>query len=273
MNSSGVRKPVVSGQFYPGSAQRLKENIERLIDKDVTPLSAIGCMLPHAGYMYSGKVAGKTISRAEVKDNIILIGPNHTGYGALFSIMTEGLWQTPLGNTEINSSLARSILNESKLLSEDNLAHIGEHSLEVELPFLQYFNHKVKIVPIVVSEDDIATYREIGKSLAQAVRKCKLEGDTLIVASSDMTHYEDQKQVERKDKEAIEAILQLDEGGLVNKIKNLKISMCGYIPTAIMLVAAKQLGAKNAELIIYQTSGDVTGDYSAVVGYAGIILN
>ena len=273
MDSTEIRKPAVSGQFYPGSAQRLKENIERLIDKDVKAAQAIGCMLPHAGYMYSGGVAGKTVSSVVVKDNVILIGPNHTGYGALFSIMTEGVWQTPLDNSEINSDLAKAILSESKFLSEDNLAHIGEHSLEVELPFLQYFNPKVKIVPIVASEDEISTYREIGSSLAQAIKRCKLERNTLIVASSDMTHYEDQKQAEKKDKVAIEAILQLDEGSLVNKIKGLHISMCGYIPTAIMLVAAKQLGAKEARLIAYQTSADVTGDYGAVVGYAGIIVS
>lgn len=272
MPESPIRKPAVSGQFYSGSSERLQEDIEKLIDTKSHPVEAIGCILPHAGYIYSGKVAGKTVSSIKLKDNAVLLGPNHTGYGAVFSIMTEGYWQTPLGKVEINSVLARAILNKSKYLSEDAIAHTYEHSIEVELPFLQYFKPDTKIVPIVVTEDEISVYKEIGKSIALAIRELNQEKNTLIIASSDMTHYEPQRTAEKKDKEAIEAILDLDEDRLVEKVREFNISMCGYVPATIMLAAAKFLGAKTAELVSYQTSGDVTGDYGAVVGYAGIVV-
>ncbi len=267
-----IRKPAVSGQFYSGSAQKLREDIEQLIDKRVAPTEAIGCILPHAGYIYSGKVAGKTVSRLSIGDNAVLLGPNHSGYGEPFSIVTSGRWQTPLGETDINSGLAESILNKSRFLTDDTDAHTYEHSLEVELPFLQYYNPGVKIVPIVVTGAQISIYKEIGKGIALALRECKLENSTLIIASSDMTHYEPQKHAEEKDKEAIEAILELNEDKLIERVKRSNITMCGYAPVAIMLVAAKLLGAESAELISYQTSGDVTGDYGAVVGYSGIII-
>lgn len=268
-----IRKPAVSGQFYPAQATRLKGDIEKLIDKEAHPTEAMGCILPHAGYIYSGRVAARTVSCLRVKDNVVLIGPNHTGFGAAFSIVTSGLWQTPLGETDINSDLAKSILGKSKYLTDDASAHIHEHSLEVELPFLQYYNPTVKIVPIIVSEGEIQTYKELGKSIALAVKESKLENSTLIAASSDMTHYEPQKHAEKKDKEAISAILELNEDKLIDKVKRFNISMCGYAPVAIMLAAVKLLGAKSAKLINYQTSGDVTGDYSAVVGYAGFIIS
>lgn len=267
-----TRKPAVSGQFYSGSKKRLKADIEKLVDKEAHPTEAIGCMLPHAGYIYSGRTAGRTISCLDIKDNAVLLGPNHTRLGAPFSIMTEGNWQTPLGETAINSDLAKSILNKSEYLTDDALAHTHEHSLEVELPFLQYYKPGIRIVPIIVTEDRISVYKEIGNSIASALKESKLGNSTLIIASSDMTHYEPQEKAKEKDKEAIEAILELNEDKLIDKIKRVNISMCGYVATAIMLVAAKLLGAKKAELINYQTSGEVTGDYSSVVGYAGIII-
>ncbi|MFC1658342.1 AmmeMemoRadiSam system protein B [Candidatus Omnitrophota bacterium] len=267
-----IRKPAVSGQFYPGSAESLKEEIEKFIDKKATASDAIACVLPHAGYVYSGSVAGKTVSRLRVKDNVILLGPNHTGYGAPFSIMTEGYWQTPLGKVEINSGLAKAILNNSSYLTDEMKAHVYEHSLEVELPFLQYYNPSLRIVPIVAAEDSPEVYRAIGKAIAEQLKEARLEDASLIIASSDMTHYEPRAKAEKKDKEAIGAILELNEDKLIEKIKGLGISMCGYVPVAIMLAAAKLLGAKTASLIGYQTSGDVTGDQSSVVGYAGIIV-
>jgi hypothetical protein len=272
MSEPEIRKAVVSGQFYPQSAQRLRQDIEKLIDKAAHPKEAIGCILPHAGYVYSGRVAAKTVSRLRPKDNIVLLGPNHSGLGPPFSIMACGQWQTPLGEVQINSDLAKSILNRSKNLTQDSEAHIYEHSLEVELPFLQYYKPDIEIVPIIVTEGQISIYKEIGKSIALALRESKLENSTLIIASSDMTHYEPQERVKEKDRQAIEAILELNEDKLIDKIKGLNISMCGYVAATIMLAAAKLLGAKSAELISYQTSGDVTGDYDAVVGYAGIIV-
>jgi hypothetical protein len=272
MPQTKIRKPAVSGQFYAGSAERLKDDVKMLTDRSARPEDVIGCILPHAGYIYSGQVAGKTVSRIIIKDNVVLLGPNHTGLGAPFSIMIEGAFKTPLGEVQINTALAKAILDKSKYLTEDTNAHIYEHSLEVELPFLQYYNSAIKIVPMVLTQGEISIYEEIGKSIALAVKESGLQNSTLIIASSDMTHYEPQKSAEKKDKQAIEAILGLDEGKLIDKINKFNISMCGYVPSAIMLVAVKCLGAKAAELVSYQTSGDVTGDYGSVVGYAGIIV-
>jgi len=272
MEKSKVRKPAAAGQFYPSSPQGLKNQIETLIDKNADKLNVIACMLPHAGYAYSGAVAGQTASRIDIKDKIVLLGPNHTGYGVPFSIMTEGTWQTPLGEIKIDSHLAGQILKNSRYLEDDFMAHIYEHSLEVELPILQYFKTIFEIVPISVLSDDIAVLKEIGQDIASTIKEANLKDSTLIVASSDMTHYEPQAQAQKKDQEAIKAILELNEDKLMEKIRSLGISMCGYAPVIVMLSAAKLLGAKNAQLIKYQTSGDVTGDTSKVVGYAGIVV-
>lgn len=268
-----IRGPVYAGKFYPGSEASLRKQIEAFLDKDAKKINAKAVVLPHAGYIYSGAVAGKTISQVEIKDTCIILGPNHTGNGAPFSIMTEGFWKTPLGQVEIDKELAREILSESHFLEEDELAHRFEHSLEVEIPFLQYFRKSCKIVPIVASTADLKTYREIGEKIASAIKKLGKENDVLIVASSDMTHYEPHEQAKAKDKEAIEAILKLDEEALLKKIQALDISMCGFAPVIIMLCCIKELGARQGRLVEYKTSGDVTKDFSAVVGYAGIILN
>ncbi|MCM8781400.1 MAG: AmmeMemoRadiSam system protein B [Candidatus Omnitrophica bacterium] len=268
-----IRKPAVAGQFYPSSASALKREIEDLVDINTQKIDAIACMLPHAGYMYSGSVAAQTVSRIKVKDKIILLGPNHTGYGLPFSIMTEGLWQTPLGRISIDSSLAGCILSKSRYLKEDNLAHIYEHSLEVELPFLQYFKNDFEIVPIVLLSDEIDILKEIGRDIAEGLKGgCLDTVSFVIVASSDMTHYEPHTQAQMKDKQAIEAILELNEDKLMDRIRRLDISMCGYSAVVAMLSAAKSLGACSAQLVKYQTSGDITGDVDSVVGYAGIIV-
>lgn len=272
MSESNVRKPAVAGQFYSSASERLRNDIAQLIDRHADPKEVIACIMPHAGYMYSGSVAAVTISNVKIKNKIIILGPNHTGYGKPFGIMTEGIWEEPLGDVEIDANLAQEILRHSKYLEEDAISHIYEHSLEVQLPFFQYFSTDFKIVPITVSIDDLEVYKKIGKGIAQAIKKLKLEGSLLIVASTDMTHYEPQDSAEKKDKQAIQSILQLDEEQLVKNVYKSRISMCGYGPTAIALVAAKELGAKNAQLIKYQTSGDTSGDYSSVVGYAGIII-
>ena len=272
MEGSRVRKPAVAGQFYPGTPPALKKEIESLIDKKALKQDVIACMLPHAGYIYSGKVAAETVSHINIRDKVILLGPNHTGYGGAFSIMAEGVWQTPLGDVKIDSVLAKKILSGSKHLADDAMAHAYEHSLEVELPFLQYFKSDFEIVPIAFLSDDLPALKEVGNEIARAVAASKLESSTLIVASSDMTHYESQEEAGRKDNEAIKAILELNEDKLMERVRNLGISMCGYAPAIVMISAAKALGAKNAKLIKYQTSGDVTGDTDSVVGYAGIIV-
>ena len=265
-----IRNPVVAGQFYPASASELKAMIKGMVDEKVEKEEVIGLISPHAGYIYSGPVAGAAISRIKFKDTFIIIGPNHTGSGKPFSIMTDGTWQTPLGKVEIDSELGKKLLANSRYLQEDKAAHFYEHSIEVQLPFLQYFKPDFKLVPIVLAYAGGAIYKEIGKELAKSVKE--LNKKVVIIASSDMTHYEPQTSAQRKDSQAIEAILDLDEDELLKRVDKFNISMCGFAPAVSLIVAAKELGAKKAELVKYQTSGDTTGDYSSVVGYAGIII-
>ena len=265
-----IRQPVVAGQFYPDSPSQLKEMIRGMVDDKAEKEEVIGLISPHAGYIYSGPVAGATISRIKFKDTFIIIGPNHTGMGRPLSIMTEGVWKTPLGEVEIDSELAKQILATSSYLEEDSGAHQYEHSIEVQIPFLQYFKKDFRLVPIMLAYSTTATYKEIGKELAKAIKD--LNRQVVIIASSDMTHYEPQESAQWKDTQAIEAILDLDEDELLKRVDKLRISMCGYAPAVSLISAAKELGAKRAELVRYQTSGDITGDYISVVGYAGVIL-
>jgi hypothetical protein len=265
-----IRNPVVAGHFYPGSPSALEAQIEGFIDEQAPKEEVMGLVSPHAGYMYSGPVAGAVISRIKFKDTFVIMGPNHTGLGQPFSIMTEGTWRTPLGEVEIDSELGKRILAASPHLKEDHVAHLEEHSIEVQIPFLQYFKPDVKIVPIVFAHSTGTTYKEIGKGIAKAVRD--LNREVVIIASSDMTHYEPQEYANMKDNQAIEAILELNEDELLKRVEEFRITMCGYAPTVSLLSACKELGASKAELVRYQTSGDITGNYSSVVGYAGIII-
>ncbi|MDD4953621.1 MAG: AmmeMemoRadiSam system protein B [Candidatus Omnitrophica bacterium] len=273
MTSSNIRRPQVAGQFYPSGSQELKEQIAGLVDKKTLRKNAIACILPHAGYMYSGRVAVQTISQVALKDKIVLLGPNHTGYGEEFSLMPSGTWQTPLGEARIDANLAKQILSGSKYLKPDNLAHMHEHSLEVELPILQFFKPGFTFVPISFLSGDIKKLKEIGREIALVLSQAEKKGSYLLIASSDMTHYERQEEAERKDKLAIQAILELDADKLAANIHKFQISMCGYAPVVVMIEAAKSLGAKKGRLVRYETSGDVTGDKTSVVGYAGIIIS
>lgn len=272
MNESTIRLAAVAGQFYPASKNTLKKQIEGFIKKTTALQDVIACLLPHAGYTYSGRVAVETVSSINIKDRIVLLGPNHTGYGANFSIMSRGSWQTPLGVIAIDTELAKHILKASEYLEEDALAHLHEHSIEVELPILQYFKEDFKIVPIAILCDEISKLKELGLAIACAIQKANLQDAVMLVASSDMTHYESEKAAGEKDKAAIEAILELNEDKLMEKIRELNITMCGYAPAITMIAAAKALGAKSAKLIKYQNSSAVTGDTSSVVGYAGIVI-
>ncbi len=265
-----IRRPAVSGQFYPDSPDQLRAMIKGLVDEKAVKAEVIGLVSPHAGYIFSGPVAGAVMSRVKFKDTFIIIGPNHTGMGKPLSIMTQGTWKTPLGEVEIDSELGKQILATSSHLQEDYVAHQNEHSIEVQIPFLQYFKKDIKLVPIMLAYASLATYKEIGKELAKAIKDSNRE--VVIIASSDMTHYESQASAQRKDTQAIEAILNLNEDELFRRVDELNISMCGYAPTVSLISAARELGATQAELVRYQTSGDVTGDYSSVVGYAGIII-
>lgn len=265
------RNPVVAGQFYPESASKLRAMIEMLVDEKAEKQEVIGLLSPHAGYIYSGPVAGAVLSRIKFKDTFVILGPNHTGRGRPLSIMTQGKWKTPLGEAEIDSELGRQIIKTSGHLREDEVAHQYEHSIEVQIPFLQYFKPDVRIVPIVLAHASAAVYKEIGREIARAVKA--LNREVVLMASSDMTHYELQESARQKDAQAIDAILNLDEDELLRRVEELDISMCGYAPAVSLISAAKELGAKTAELVRYQTSGEATGDYSSVVGYAGIIIS
>jgi AmmeMemoRadiSam system protein B len=265
-----IRSPVVAGQFYPASASELKAMIKKMVDEKAKKEEVIGLISPHAGYIYSGPVAGAAISRIKLPETFIIMGPNHTGSGKPFSIMTEGKWKTPLGEIEIDSELGKKLLANSRYLQEDKAAHLYEHSIEVQLPFLQYFKPDFKLVPIILAYAGGAIYKEIGREIAKSVKESGKK--VVIIASSDMTHYESQASAQKKDTQAIEAILDLNEDELLKRVDEFNISMCGFAPAVSLIVAAKELGATGAELVKYQTSGDTTGDYSAVVGYAGIII-
>ena len=266
-----IREPAVAGQFYPERPYELNSMIKKMVDEHVAKEDVIGLIAPHAGYIYSGAVTGAVISRVKFKETFIIIGPNHTGAGKLLSIMTEGVWRTPLGDIEIDSALAKKILESSKYLQEDSLAHEAEHSIEVQLPFLQYFKSNIKIVPIILSYAGGDVYKEIGKEIAAAIKESGK--GVVIIASSDMTRYEPQEYAREQDTQAIDAILALDEDLLLKRVKGLDISMCGYAPAVCLISAAKELGTQGAKLVKYQTSGDTTGDYSSVVGYAGILIS
>lgn len=265
-----IRNPVVAGLFYPDSAPLLRQRIGEFIDEGAAKEDVLGLVSPHAGYMYSGHVAGAVISRVLFKDTFVIMGPNHTGMGQPFSIMAEGIWKTPLGDVEIDAELASAILEATPSLREDYIAHLEEHSIEVQLPFLQYFKPDVKLVPIILAKGTGDIYKEIGHGIAASCKR--LGKEAIIMASSDMNHYEPHHIANDKDNKAIEAILALDEDELLSRVAESRISMCGHGPTAAMLSACKEMGATTAELVIHQTSGDVTGDHHSVVGYAGILI-
>ncbi|MCX5697657.1 MAG: AmmeMemoRadiSam system protein B [Candidatus Omnitrophica bacterium] len=267
-----TREATVAGQFYPSSESQLKRQIASFLSEEKQKLEVLGCMLPHAGYVYSGRVACQTLNAVKIRQKIVLLGPNHTGLGKAFSIMTEGVWQTPLGGVKIDAGLARLILGHSKLLQEDSLAHIQEHSLEVELPILQYFNSGIEIVPIAFLSDDIGKLKQAGGDLAAAIKESGKRDAIMLVASSDMTHYEPQAVAEKKDAVAIAAILELNEDKLMQEIARFNITMCGYAPVVVMLAASKILGATSARLIKYETSAVASGDATSVVGYAGVVI-
>ncbi|MBU4311029.1 AmmeMemoRadiSam system protein B [bacterium] len=265
-----IRKAVVAGQFYDGTKESLKEQVKKYIGEKAKKEKVIGALAPHAGFMFSGEVAGAVYSRIILPETFVILGPNHTGAGDPCAIMTKGSWQTPLGEVEIDSDLACKILANSKSLKEDERAHSYEHSIEVQLPFLQYLGKDFKFVPICLSHLDLETCRDIGKAIAKPIKEGKKK--VVIVASSDLTHYEPQEEANKKDKIALDAIVKLDPEELFNKIEELRISMCGVIPTSIMLMASKELGATKGELVKYMTSGDVIGDYRQVVGYGGALI-
>lgn len=274
-----VRHPAVAGYFYKSSTDGLKKQVAEFINPSAVRRKAIGIVAPHAGLIYSGPVAGAVYSSIELPETIVLIGPNHTGLGAPVSLMAKGSWETPLGVVAIDERLSSTILSKSTRIEEDTLAHLHEHSLEVQLPFIQYFTSNFKIVPIQMLDTRYKTCLEVGQAVAGGIkdRRQAAEGgegtkSVLIVASSDMTHYETATAAKEKDLKAIDLILDLDTEGLYRTVKDMGITMCGYGPATAMLTAAKLLGATKAEMIKYSNSGETSGDYERVVGYAGIIV-
>jgi MEMO1 family protein len=267
---SPVRKPTVAGTFYPADAGVLLRDIQKYIQPESPKTSCIACVVPHAGYMYSGHVAGAVYSRIQLPSRLLLLGPNHTGVGQPLAIFSSGKWLTPLGEAHVDEQLARELMLRFPLLQEDTDAHRKEHCLEVQIPFLQALLSQLSFVPIVIGTARIDLLMRLGESLAE-VLQAENTG-VLILSSSDMNHYEPDSITRVKDAKAIEKILALDAPGLHEVVERENISMCGFAPTVAMISAARRLGATRAELLKYATSADVSGDREYCVGYAGIVV-
>ena len=265
------RQPAVAGQFYPGSEGKLRVALSQLIPEHASPKVVKGIISPHAGYVYSGAIAGQLFSQVRIPDTVLIIGPNHHGTGAAAALYPDGEWLTPLGTVAINSRLNALLLQHGPYLRSDSIAHQHEHSLEVQLPFIQYLPPDVTISAICIGHGDYLPLLDIGQGIAAAISEYGEE--VLIVASSDMTHYESADSARRKDHHALERVLALDGKGLLEICHSRGITMCGVVPATVMIEAALKLGATQAELVAYGTSGDVTGDSDQVVGYAAVMVS
>jgi len=278
---AGIRRPRVAGTFYEGNAESLKVQIENCFLQELGPKKRpkvnengpreiLGLVCPHAGYMFSGPVAANAyyeLASDGKPDTVVILGPNHTGYGSALALMNEGFWRTPLGDVEIDAETASEIVRETRLVDVDELAHRFEHSIEVQLPFLQYlYGSDFKFVPICFQMQDLSSAVEVGKALVEVLAS----KNAVVIASSDMTHYEPQGNAAAKDMAALKAVEAMDEKRFYLIIKTRNVTACGYGPIAAVITAAKGLGAKEAKLLCYKSSGDVTGDYSSVVGYAAV---
>lgn len=277
----GIRYPSQAGAFYAGTAQSLKAQIDGCFThrfgpgklpkvQEAGPRNIVGLICPHAGYMYSGPVAANayySLAADGKPDLIIILGPNHTGRGSALALMSEGAWRTPLGDVEIDTPVAKQIADESSIIDIDDSAHSFEHSIEVQLPFLQYlYASAFRFVPICFLMQDLESSREVGRAVAKV-----LSGKNgLVIASTDMTHYEPHEQALQKDKLAIDAAAKMDEELYYSIVESHNISICGYGPTIAVITAAKLLSGKKAQLLCYRTSGDMIGDFSSVVGYASM---
>jgi AmmeMemoRadiSam system protein B len=290
--TSAVRSPAVAGRFYTGRADELLREVRQYASPVEAPtvtgrIAAIGCVAPHAGYIYSGSVAGAVYSRLEIPEHCVILCPNHTGKGRPLAVMATTTWQTPLGEVAADTDMAARLLGRFPALEEDSAAHRAEHAIEVQLPFLQTLKPDLRIVPIAVGTSNFEVLRGLGEALADVIADRYKESQeeyrkenreearhkkVLIVASSDMNHYESDAVTRVKDHKAIARVLAMDARGLWEVVMNEDVSMCGFGPTVVMLTAAKLLGATNAALVKYATSGEVSGDYESVVGYAGIVV-
>lgn len=264
------RTPAVAGQFYSAEPGGLSSHVEALTGEAAEKVEAKAVLCPHAGLMFSGQVAGAVYSRIRFPETFVLIGPNHTGLGSRVSIMDEGQWEIPTGVVSIDEGLSASILRDAPGVSRDAQAHLFEHSLEVQLPFIVHFSKSAKIVPIVVLSAHLEELKAIGEGIAKSVSGCGYP--VVVVASSDMSHFVPDDAAREKDRMAIDRVLALDPDGLYSVVRREGISMCGCMPSVIMLSAARALGASEAWLVKYSTSAETSGDYRSVVGYAGVII-
>ncbi len=270
-----IRQPAVAGQFYPADASEIDTTLDKLIPPSTRKRKAIAVVSPHAGWMYSGHTAGLVYASVEMPDRVILVGPNHHGIGSRYAVYSSGSWHTPIGDVPVAEPLASELLDECDLLAEDARAHAAEHSLEVQVPMLLRANPNVHIVPLLIGggwpeAGGRAELKEIGHALRQCVHE--YGKPVLLVASTDLNHYEDQESSHKKDKLVLDAVVNLAPDALMDRVISAEVSMCGVAATYIVLWAALGLGAKRAELIEYRTSGDVSGDFERVVGYGGVVI-
>ena len=269
-----IRQAAAAERFYTGNPIILREEIKTYVT-NAEPRPAIAVVSPHAGYPYSGKTAGAALSEVVIPETVVILGPNHWGVGAPYAIMTEGSWEMPFGNVQIDDGLALTILDNCKLLEDDPSAHEREHSLEVQVPFLQHFRPDVKIVPITINSNDLKKLKQLGNAIAQGIKKTN--SDALILASTDMSHTHNssdslQKKIKAVDNQTLEYVTQLDEEGFLNVVNEKGVTMCGYAAVAAAIAASKKLGAKKGTLVRYSTSYDISGEYNYVVGYAGVVI-
>jgi hypothetical protein len=267
-----LRKPTVAGQFYSASPAQLTAEVAAHLQSDVPRVQAVAAISPHAGLMYSGHVAGAVYSRLVLPDTVVLVGPNHTGEGPPVSVYPDGAWEIPGGTLSVDRVLAGELLARCAAAEPDVSAHQWEHCLEVQLPFLRYLKPETNILPIVIGTSDRIVCRELGRHLAELVRS-STSRRLLLLASTDMNHYESDAVTRVKDRHALTAIERIDPDGLATAVTAHHISMCGFAPTLAVLHAVRLLGASEASLIRYATSGDVSGDRTRVVGYAGFIIS
>ncbi len=266
------RRPAVAGQFYPGDPAALKNDLQLLTGGGTPPQEprAVALMVPHAGYMYSGRVAGVTYTAARLASRIVILCPNHTGVGEPIALYDEGAWDTPLGAVPVDAPLARAILEGCGAARVDAAAHRGEHALEVQLPFLQHLLGRFSFVPICIGTLRLPVLLDLGRAVAAALAAAPAE--TMVIISSDMSHYLPADVAEKRDRRALDRLLALDPEGLHRIVLDEDISMCGIAPATAGLQAARLLGARSARLVAYSNSGETTGDFSSVVAYAGVVV-
>jgi MEMO1 family protein len=262
-----IRQPAVAGYFYPEDRATLEQQISSLLP-DSKKQEAIAIVVPHAGYIYSGGVAGEVYASLDLPDSFIILCPNHTGNGSDFDVYPDGEWITPLGSARVDSELIKQLVERFPQAKKDGRAHINEHSLEVQLPFLQYLKGQIRFLPICIRQYRYEYLEQLGHALSDIIQSNKQK--ILLIASSDMTHYESQESAKKKDQLAIEEMKRMNPRGLYDTVHENNISMCGYLPTTVTMIAAKDLGATHGSLVKYATSGDATKDFASVVGYAGL---